>query len=192
MAEPVRQRHEVSEAGIKLQRMIKRTRQYLFVFVTNREFQRPTTAPNAHCAPASCSEKSPMVSAPSGELSSTPTSALSSKPPAAVPSEPSKQSLSPSPERRWCSQHSRREASNYDKRGDASDQVDAVVVPVVLSQRGPSSASCAFLQQLSNSSRSAPGLSVTAAMSPSNWPRSPCRRCCSRDPGTELGIPAAT
>jgi hypothetical protein len=35
-------------------------------------------------------------------------------------------------------------------------------------------------------------LSVTAAMSPSNWPRSPCRRCCSRDPGTELGIPAAT
>ena len=24
------------------------------------------------------------------------------------------------------------------------------------------------------------------------WPRSPCRRCCSRDPGTELGIPAAT
>ncbi|MGO9238871.1 MAG: tetratricopeptide repeat protein [Methylocella sp.] len=54
-----------------------------------------------------------MVSAPSGELSSTPTSDLSSKPPAAVPSEPSKQSVSPSPEHLWCSQHSRREVSNY-------------------------------------------------------------------------------
>src|SRR5208282_6726791 len=54
-----------------------------------------------------------MVSAPSGELSSTPTSALSSKPPAAVPSEPSKQSVSPSPKHLWCSQHSRREVSNY-------------------------------------------------------------------------------
>src|SRR5208283_5281546 len=50
---------------------------------------------------------------PSGELSSTPTSALSSKPPAAVPSEPSKQSVLPSPEHLWCSQHSRREVSNY-------------------------------------------------------------------------------
>src|SRR5208283_2278509 len=54
-----------------------------------------------------------MVSAPSGELSSTPTSALSSKPLAAVPSEPSKRSVSPSPEHLWCSQHSRREVSNY-------------------------------------------------------------------------------
>src|SRR5208282_3329685 len=50
---------------------------------------------------------------PSGELSSTPTSALSSKPPAAVPSEPSKQSVLPSPDHLWCSQHSRREVSNY-------------------------------------------------------------------------------
>jgi hypothetical protein len=40
-------------------------------------------------------------------------STISSKPLAAVPSEPSKQSVSPSPEHLWCSQHSRREVSNY-------------------------------------------------------------------------------
>src|SRR5208337_5229917 len=76
-------------------------------------FHPRTMAPNAHCAPAPCSARSPMDSAPSGGPSSTPTSAPSSKPHAAVPSEPSKQSVLPSPERPWRRQHSRRKVSNY-------------------------------------------------------------------------------
>ena len=101
------------EAGVKLQRVIKRTWQYLFVFVTNRDIPATNNGSERALRPCVVFQKSPMVSAPSGELSSTPTSALSSKPPAAVPSEPSKQSVSPSPEHLWCSQHSRREVSNY-------------------------------------------------------------------------------
>src|SRR5208337_453883 len=77
-------------------------------------FHPRTMAPNAHCAPAPCSARSPMDSAPSGGPSSTPTSAPSSKPHAAVPSEPSKQSVLPSPERPWRRQHSRRKVSNYE------------------------------------------------------------------------------
>src|SRR5208337_1029722 len=76
-------------------------------------FHPRTMAPNAHCAPAPCSARSPMDSAPSGGPSSTPTSAPSSKPHAAVPSEPSKQSVLLSPERPWRRQHSRRKVSNY-------------------------------------------------------------------------------
>jgi len=104
------------EAGVKLQRVIKRTWQYLFVFVTNRDI--PATNNGSERALRPCVVFRKITNGFRTEwVSSTPTSALSSKPPAAVPSEPSKQSVLPSPEHLWCSQHSRREVSNYSQTG---------------------------------------------------------------------------
>jgi hypothetical protein len=40
------------EAGVKLQRMIKRTRQYLFVFVTNRDIPATNNGPERALRPA--------------------------------------------------------------------------------------------------------------------------------------------
>ena len=61
------------QAGAKLQRIIKRFRQNLFVFLTDRTVRPPTTAPSRPCDPASSSARSPTASDPDGAPNSTPT-----------------------------------------------------------------------------------------------------------------------
>jgi Transposase IS66 family len=85
-------------AGSKLQRIVKKIRRHLFVFVTNRDIPRPTTAPSGRYGPAPCSGKSPTVFVPNGARNSMPISDPSSKLPAAAPSERSKPSASHWPE----------------------------------------------------------------------------------------------
>ena len=103
------------EAGVKLQRMIKRTRQYLFVFVTNRDIPATNNGSERALRPCAVFRKITNGFRTEWGPSSTPTSAPSSRPHAAAPSEPSKQSASPSPVRHSQIQHSRR-LSNYVKR----------------------------------------------------------------------------
>src|SRR3954467_5383848 len=111
-----------SKAGLKLQRIIKRFRQNLFVFLTDRAVS-PTNngseqalAPNRRCGPASSSARSPTASDPDGAPTSTPMSALSSKPPDDVASVSSMPSVSPSmdsPCRALRSDNQIRGVSNY-------------------------------------------------------------------------------
>ena len=86
------------EAGVKLQRMIKRTRQYLFVFVTNRDIPATNNGSERALRPCVVFRKITNGFRTEWGPSSTPTSAPSSRLPAAVRSAPSKQSVSPSRE----------------------------------------------------------------------------------------------
>ena len=77
------------EAGVKLQRLIKRTRLYLFVFVTNRDI--PATNNGSERALRPCAVFRKITNGFRTEWGA--------KLLATVPSAPSKQSVSPSSER---------------------------------------------------------------------------------------------
>jgi len=104
------------EAGVKLQRAIRKCRRHLFVFVTNRDI--PATNNGSEralrpCAAARCFERSPTAFAPNGAQNFTPTSAPSSKQPADAPSAHTKPSASPSPGSRCSPRPEFAGVSNY-------------------------------------------------------------------------------
>jgi hypothetical protein len=93
--------------------MIMRTRQYLFVFVTNRDI--PSTNNGSERALRPCAVFRKITNGFRTEWRAKLYADIRSviEPHAAVPSEPSKQSASPWRQRPWRSQHSRRKVSNY-------------------------------------------------------------------------------
>jgi Transposase IS66 family len=106
------------ETGVKLQRMIKGTRQYLFFFVPNRNIPATNNGSELGLRPCAmfCKITNGFRTERGAKLYADIRSvALSSKPPAAAPSAQSKQSVSPSPERPSRCQHSRGNVSNYNK-----------------------------------------------------------------------------
>ena len=74
-------------AGVKLQNMIKRTRRYLFVFVTNRELPATNNGSERALRPCAVFRKITNGFRTEWGANSMPTSAPSSKPVAAAQSE---------------------------------------------------------------------------------------------------------
>ena len=79
-------RQPTPETGIKLQRMIKRTRRYLFVFVTNRDLPATNNGSERALRPCAVFRKITNGFRTEWGRGLTPTYAPSSKPPAAAPS----------------------------------------------------------------------------------------------------------
>jgi hypothetical protein len=110
-------------AGKKMQRVVKRFRQHLFVFMSERDIEPTNNGSERALRPCAVYRKITNGFRSEWGPSSTPTSDPSSKPPAAEVCAPSTPSVSPSPEADFTPLRDPREVSNYQIRGSLSNYV---------------------------------------------------------------------